>query len=225
MNAIERQVLLLIGENADSPDVFQDNAQDLAPIRDSLNEAIQEVVMLTGGYKETFNLPLVSGRGFYRLSFQNGELGWVTDAWLAGEDRRLTQKDFIWLDKWDPRWMTMTGDPDYYIQIGTDIVGFAPRPSATSDVVQLSCVVIPSAYETDTDRVKLRGAFQLAVTNYAVSEYWASRGDARSAANHFELYDNLLSGRRNQPKHRDAMHRLETQNRPPLTDHSQPPLS
>ena len=46
MNSIEKEVLKLIGENTTIPDVF--NEVGIKQIRDSLNDAIAELCMVTG---------------------------------------------------------------------------------------------------------------------------------------------------------------------------------
>ena len=67
MNTLEAKVLELIGESPDSPDVFTDDEEGLAPIRASLSEGIEEIAMLTGSYKRSYFLPLREDRAFYRL--------------------------------------------------------------------------------------------------------------------------------------------------------------
>ena len=47
MNLLEKQVLRLIGEDPSSPDVFLDTDAGVAPVREALSDAIQEIVMLT----------------------------------------------------------------------------------------------------------------------------------------------------------------------------------
>ena len=214
MNELERHVLVMIGENADSPDVFKDDAESIAPIRDSINDAVQEIVMLTGGKHATLNLALRKERSLYRLSFANGHVGWITDVWLNGQERRLEQTDLVKLNHWDPRWMISTGTPDFYFQIGLDVVGVSPRPSATSDILTLSVVHIPAPYANDKDRVAVRNDFRLAVVHYAVSEYWAGRGDAKSAAAAFQRYRQALGLRDDQPRHADWEPGLETAKEP-----------
>ena len=91
MNVLERNVLERIGEDPDSPDVFLDTDVGIAPIRDSLNDAIQEISMLTGSFKRQYLLPLRSGQAFYRFNLTNGYLGWVTDVWDVDRKERLTQ--------------------------------------------------------------------------------------------------------------------------------------
>ena len=192
MNALETKVLELIGEDLDSPDVFVDTAAGMAPIRDSLSDAIQEIVTITGGHKRDYFLPLRQEQAFYRFALNHGDLGWITDAWLVGKEYRLEQTDLIRLTAHDTRWMITNADPRSYLQLGQDIVGFWPKPSGNSDVVRLTIVEIPEPYVYGEDKIKVRDSFQYACTQYAVSEYWASRGDAKTALEHYTLYLDAL---------------------------------
>ncbi len=186
MNAIETRVLELIGEDVDAPDVFTD--ANIAPIRDSINEAIAEIIMMTGGYKRQYFLPLRELTGFYRLLPTHGEVGWITDVFLVNPRYRLIQTDLLKLNAQDPRWMVSSSQPNYYIPIGQDVIGFHPKPSSASDVVEITMVEIPTEYTTDSDRIKVRDSYQYATVNYAVADFWASRGDAAEASKFMALY-------------------------------------
>ena len=188
MNLLETKVLELIGEDPDSPDVFLDTDAGLEPVRDSLNDAIQEITLLTGSQRRQYFIPLRQGAAFYRLQLDNGFLGWVTDAWLVGQQYRLEQTDLIRLNNFDPRWAVTSASPRSYLQIGHEIIGVYPKPASDSDILELNLVEIPKPYAQSVDRLRLRRDFQYAAVNFAVSEYWASRGDAKSAAEFFDLY-------------------------------------
>ncbi len=194
MNSLEKAVLRQIGESVSSPDVFTDDDVGIAPIRDSLNEGIAEIAMLTGGQVETFHLPLRKEVQHYTLQLDNGAFGWVLDAWIWDNKRPLdvvTVKDL----EVDPRWMTDDGVTRCVFQLGTDVLGVYPRPTASSDVIELRAAIIPGEYQRDTDRIGLREEFRRALVNYAAAEYWASRGDANSARDQFALYSEALGTR------------------------------
>jgi len=186
MNEIEKDVLHIIGENVSSPDVFTDS--NIGQIRDSINDAIEEISMLTGSYKERYSIPLYQEQAFYRLKFSRGVFGFVTSAWLRGTKRYLEQTDLIKLQMVDPRFLRSSGRPYEYLQIGEGIIGVVPKPGSSSDVLELECVVIPARYAADDERIMLRDNFKRAVTSYAASEYYASRGDAKEAKLHFSDY-------------------------------------
>jgi hypothetical protein len=188
MNLLERKVLELIGESPDSPDVFLDTDAGIAQIRDSVNDAIQEIAILTGGYKRQYFLPLRTGQMFYRFNLKNGYLGWVTDVWDTTRKFRLEQTDVTRLSNHDPRWMVGTGYPEAYLQLGDDLIGFYKKPSASQNVMEVTLVEIPKAYTSEDSRVKLRDTFQFAMIHYAVGEFWASRGDAKEATKHGKMY-------------------------------------
>lgn len=220
MNALETLVLRYIGENVSNPDVFS----DITPIRDSINDAVQELQALTGGVTDQFVIPLVEDKTFYRLSFQHGHFGWIQDAWLVNNKRRLGQTDRYRLDYLDPRWMKSTGTPESYFQVGLDVIGVYPKPSASSDVVELKCVVIPSRYEDDIDRVKLRETYKWAVVHYAVSEYYASRGAAKEARHHMAQYMQALGLKNNYFIAPERHWRLESEKDPWPTETQRRPF-
>ena len=59
-------------------------------------------------------------------------------------------------------------------------------------ILELTIVEIPEAYDDTKSRIQLKDDFQFAVVEFAVSEYWASRGDAKTANKHFDLYKQAL---------------------------------
>ena len=192
MHILERKVLELIGENPDSPDVFTDDSEGMAQIRDSLNDAIQEITLVTGGHKRKYYIPLRQDVGFYRFRLSNGELGWITDVWSVNRQYRLEQTDLLRLTVHDPRWMIHSGEPEAYLPIGKEVIGFYPKPSGDTNVVEITVVEIPAEYEDGADRVKLKDSFQFAAVHYAVGEYWASRGDAKEATTYGVMYLDAL---------------------------------
>lgn len=188
MNTIERHVLELVGEDVDSPDVFTDDAVGMEPVRDSVNDAIEEIAVLTGTYKETYLLALKQNMNFYMFDFHHGSIGWITDVWLVGIKRRLAQTDIIRLNNMNPRWLENRGSPEAYFPIGLNHIGIWPSPSSDNDILEITTVVIPERYTEDTDRIKLKDDWEWACAHYAVGEYYASRGDAKQAVFHHNDY-------------------------------------
>ena len=186
MNEIEKLILRQIGEDVSNPDVFTEN--NIAQIRDSINDCVEEISAIKGSYTQQFTIPLVSNKNFYRVSFETGYFGWVIDAWLVSIKRRLYQSDRFKLDYIDPRWLMRSGSPESYMQIGSDVIGIYPKPSSSSDVIECKCVVLPKGYTTDIDRIKVRNEWKYAIVHYAVSEFYASRGSASEANMHFSRY-------------------------------------
>lgn len=215
MNQLEKYVLEFIGENTDSPDVFTDTDAGLEPIRESLNDAIDEITLVTGSYKETYRLPLATDQMFYRLKTYRGALAYITDAWLVGERRRLHQSDLIRMTSWNPRWMDCGGAPDWYLPIGNEYIGFVPRPAGDGDVVELTMVVTPPRMAQSTDRIRLRESFQWAAVHYAVGEFWATRGDAKEASVWHKRYLDQLGLMGIYPKQQSFVPQLRTDKQPP----------
>jgi len=210
MNKLEKQVLLQVGDDPDAPDVFTDTAQGIKPIRRSINDAIQEVIIINGGMLRTFYIPLTKGKTFYSININGGYLGWVINAWLVNIKRRIAQTDLHSLRKWDYRWYQSTGTPETYFPVGVNTLGFYPKPTSTADIAQIEAVVIPAPYTDDKQKVKLMKSFEWAVVNYAVSEYWASRGDADQARRHMQIYIDTLGLRSTFTPTGERIHQLRT---------------
>jgi hypothetical protein len=181
MKTLEKETLKLIGEDVSSPDVFLDTATGLAQIRGSINDAIQQMCMVTGSYKKRYFLPLREDCQFYRISWEQDYFGYIVSAWDRIRHTKLEQTDVIRLTAEDAWWMQRNGYPEQYIHIGYQYLGIYMKPSSSDNVLELDCIVIPKAYSTDNDPIKMREAFQRATVQMAVSEFYASRGDASKA--------------------------------------------
>ena len=214
MNTIETHVLELIGENTDSPDVFTDDATGMAPVRDSINDAIEEIAIYTGLKKETYYVSLRQHRTFYRFVFERGYLLWITDVWLRTQRRRLEQTSLIKLIHFNPRWLFNTGSPHSYFPIGFNYFGVFPRPSSDTDLLEITCVMVPERYTLDTDRIELRKNWEWAAAHYAVGEFYAGRGDAKNAIFHHNKYFDRLGINIQYPAASERQWQLESSKTP-----------
>jgi hypothetical protein len=218
MHLLEKKVLELIGEDPDSPDVFTDTAEGIAPVRDSLNDAIQEIAMLEGSVKRQYLIPLRKGQRLYRFVLDNGYLGWITDVWLVNKKQRLEQTGIIKLSAYDPRWMITSADPRAYFPVGSNMICVYPKPSASSDMLEVTMVEIPIAYSDESAKIKLKKDFQYAAVHFAVSEYWASRGDAAEAQKHYDMYLDVAGLRKRFDESSQKQSRFRTNKEPYPTE-------
>lgn len=192
MNVLETRVLQTIGESTTSPDVFTDNATGMAQIRGSLNDAIEEVCILAGMRKSVFFIPLESGVNLYNIGHTSGtgteRYAWPVSVWLVNQKRKLDRVDLIWMATQNPLFLKNTGTPFRYFEAGHSKMGVDPTPSSSTDMLEVTSISVPKRYELDTDRIKIRHAYRWACVHFAVSEYYASRGDAKRATHHFMQY-------------------------------------
>ena len=61
----------MIGEDPDAPDVFADSTSGMAQITSSLNDAIQEICMVTGSHKRRWYIPIQEDMA--HLKMDNGK--------------------------------------------------------------------------------------------------------------------------------------------------------
>ena len=208
MNDLETEVLKIIGESTSSPDVFTDDVTGMAQIRDSVNQGVQLMCMLSGSYKKTYFLPLRKDCQFYRLGWERDHFGYIVQAWDRQRQHRLTQTSIGKLNSEDPRWMGHTGPAEAYLHLGYDVVGIYMKPSDSDRVLDLDCVVIPQAYTSESDPVKLREAFERATIQHAVSEYYASRGNAERAIEWFARGLETAGLKKIHPEYAEQIHQF-----------------
>jgi hypothetical protein len=197
VNAIEREILIRIGENPDSPDVFIEGSEDMNMVRQSINDAIQEICMLSGAYRRTYLLPLRQGAQFYRMSWGLDYVGYVYQVWDRSRKWKLTSTDMLKLAAEDQLWLHRVGLPLEYFHIGWDMLGIYMKPGGDGVVLEVECVAIPADYTSSTSPVKIRNQFFHALTEFAVCEYYASRGDAKRATYHFTNYAEVVDTAKN----------------------------
>lgn len=214
MNEVERNILQKIGEDPDNPDVFVEGEESFDLIRDSVNDAIEEIALITGSVTRTYKMPLRQNANFYRLQFEHERFAWVKDVWLHGIKRRLIQTDFISLVNENPRWLYDAGPPVNYFICGETMMGLHPAPSSDNDMLEVTAVVVPDRYTSDASRLKIRDQFKWAITYYVVSEYYASRGAARQARFNFDKYLDKVGVLNRYPNYGDRVHRYQTIKRP-----------
>jgi hypothetical protein len=188
MNALESHTLRLIGENLGSPDVFPDTDTGLTQIRDSLNDAIEELNMATGAYSRRFRLATSEEQPFYRLSPKEDSILYIKLAWDNESKTPIVQTDFGALVKYDPFWLQSLGSPRAYCFVGYKYFLLYPAPTNKGRIIDLECACIPRRYTYDLNLVKLREQYHRAAVYYGVSEYFASRGDAARATENFTKY-------------------------------------
>ena len=188
MNELERQVSAVIGEDIVSPDVFTDD--DITPIRDSINDAIQEVVMLTGSYTRTYHINLQDGQYVYDIEMDRDHYGYILQAWNRDMRWELEKTDIKSLMIHDPGWFKSgrTGNQYKYFQVGFNQVGFWHLPSSAGTVIELKVLAIPQAYSDDDDPIRLRGTQLDSIVAYAASEQFAGRGDSNRATEYYSNY-------------------------------------
>lgn len=207
MNSIETEVLKLIGEKTSDPDVFDSTGIDF--IRDSINDAIAELCMVTGSYKQVYYLPLVSGQFVYPLAWKTDFFGYVLHAFDRERKTPLFQTDPIFLGTMNYHWLLASGAPTHYYHVGYNSIGVYPTPSSDGNVIELDCVVIPKPYTADTDEIKIRGNYTRACVFYAVSEFYASRGDANRATEWYNRYLETASIMRLKPMQTERYYRAK----------------
>ena len=184
MKDIEKKVLRLIGENPTNPDVFS----DITFIRESINDAIEEVMFLTDSKDKVVMLPLYGNQNFYRIDMENEQFVCVKSVYLPSHDLILEQSSIWSVEKYDYRWLQTRNSPHTYFILGKNYLGIYPCFESDGYRLELRVMTLPKRYTNDDNKLKVKSDFQTALSNYAAGEYFLSRGDAEKALHNFALY-------------------------------------
>ena len=144
MNDIETRVLEAIGEDITTPDVFDDTG--ITEIRDMVNDAVQEICLVTASKRRQYIVPLQSGKNFYKIRSHTDLFGWPVSVWLVNQKRRLNHKPLRWIIGNNPSFLKVTANPLRYSLIGHNVILLDPTPSANTDTLMIDAVSIPARY-------------------------------------------------------------------------------
>jgi len=211
MKDLEKKVAAIVAEDIVSPDLFTSSA--ITPIRDSLNDAIQEVCMLTGSYTRTYHVNTQENQYVYDIEMNRDHFGYVLQAWNRSMDWQLERTDVKSMMIADPGWFDggtsgRTGNQYKYFQVGYSQVGFWYIPSSSGLVIELKVMAVPQAYTDDDDPIRMRGQWEDAIVNYAASEQFASRGDSNRATEYYTAYLEGMGVIDMHPEHADRMYTM-----------------
>jgi len=188
---IEKRVLRIIGEDTDNPDVYTD--ANITPIRDSVNDAIEEMCTMTDTFVVKYRVPIIADTYFYKLAFTSAQFCYILRARLPDKGRVLAQSRVGEVADNDYRWLDSTNTPSVYFPIGVEYVGFYPIYSENGHHVELDCAVLPLRYSTDDTVIQLRDDFKDAAAYYAAAEYFLSVADVEKYGYWFAEYSRAAS--------------------------------
>ncbi len=186
MNSIENRILRAIGEDPSSPDVF--TSSNLTPIRDSVNDAMEELCTLSDSIVNVYKLPLIADTNLYKMEWAGNQLCYVASVLLPETQKQLRATTLSAVEKYDRRWMSTVGTPTMFFPLGVDLLGLYPMYSDEGYYADIRCVVLPNRYETSTEPIQIRGDWEDAVVNYAVAEYFLGVGDLEKSIRWFSEY-------------------------------------
>ncbi len=142
LGELKKLVMNIVGEDSASPTYWTDSND--SELRGYINDAVEEVCILTGQYVEDLNIPVFANRQHYILDFSKGsQLLWINHARIEPESWRLGQVDPEKLSREDYNWMTRTGTPINFCSIGLDTIRLIPFPTVDGKVIEMNVTAIP----------------------------------------------------------------------------------
>lgn len=161
-------VMDIVGEDSSAP-TYWTSSNDIE-IEDYINDAIEEVCVLTGGYKQDLVLPLHASRDYYRLDpGKGGEFLYIDSIRVEPEGYSLGMSDTTKLTREDYNWMTRTGTPRTFFFVNPDMIRVVPMAGTAGQSLEILASTIPPTYTLDDEVVDLDESLISVVIAYAAS--------------------------------------------------------
>lgn len=161
-------VMDIVGEDSSAP-TYWTSSNDIE-IEDYINDAIEEVCVLTGMYKQDLVLPLHASRDYYRLDpGKGGEFLYVDSIRVEPEGYSLGMSDTTKLTREDYNWMTRTGTPRTFFFVNPDMIRVVPMAGTAGQSLEILASTIPPTYTLDDEVVDLDESLISVVIAYAAS--------------------------------------------------------
>lgn len=158
---LKARIVAGINDDPDSPVFFTDT---------QLNELIDEAAeFLVGEIKcvrRTVLVPQREGTIFYSTRSVADDMLFPYRIWNHSRGQRLTVSDFMSLDNFHERWMTVTGDPQIWFAASWDLFGVWPSTVDAGGVLRVDYLAWPRALQDDSDQLEMLEACNEAVMLY-----------------------------------------------------------
>lgn len=159
----------------------------------SLNDGLAEMADATEYYETTYALALAVATTYYDLRLFTHEPLRVTSVYNRTTSRWLIPSSVRDLDKIDPRWGLVPGEPDRYFVRGLFTLGVFPRPT-TIETVDVYHTAMPPVLALAADTPIFPAEFHVGLIEYALADLLSQDGEAKEALAHWEKYLEYESG-------------------------------
>ena len=143
---IRTRALRALNDDPVSP-VFWSSAEANQLLEEAQEVLAEEVEALT----RVLYIPQRAGCMFYALEALQARLMTPWRLWTRRRQHRLWPTSLTELDGHYERWLTVTGEPEWWFLLSWDCLGVWPAPQAGGGLMELDCFVWPTPPSNDSD--------------------------------------------------------------------------
>jgi len=192
LGVIRTMVLDAVGEDSVNPSYW--TSDHITELDEWIQDAIEEVCVLTGLYVEELRQPLFANRRYYHLDpGKGGELLWLKHLRIEPEGWYLKQSDPTALSRDDVNWMTRTGTPRVWYPVGVNLVRLVPYPASAGQLIEASVVCIPPMATTSDMLLDIPDHLTAAIVSSVVATVLVINRRLEKAAGWLTDYKNALN--------------------------------
>ena len=143
---IRTRALTLLNDDPTAPIFWS-----LAEANQLLEEAQEVLAEETEALTRVLYVPERAGCMFYSLEALQGRVMTPWRLWTRNRQHRLWPTSMTELDGHYERWLTVTGEPEWWFLLSWDVIGVWPAPTTGGGIMELDCLVWPTKVQDDTD--------------------------------------------------------------------------
>ena len=140
------RALTALGEDPTAP-VFW----SIAEANQLLEEAQEVLAEETEALTRVLYIPARAGCMLYALAALHTRLMTPWRLWTRNRQHRLWPNSMTELDGHYERWLTVTGEPEWWFLLSWDCIGVWPPPTTGGGIMELDCLVWPTPMQDDAD--------------------------------------------------------------------------
>ncbi len=143
---IRSRALHALNDSATAPQFWE-----LDEMNQVLQDGMEVLAEETEALTKTVYVPLRDGTMFYALRGLDLPLMTPWRLWTRNRSHRLWSTSIRELDSHYERWLTVTGEPEWWFLVSWDCIGVWPAPVAGGGLVEVDALVWPDRLLDDTD--------------------------------------------------------------------------
>lgn len=152
---------------------------------EELNQLIQEAQEVLAEEVEALTrvlyIPERLGAMFYHLQALPGQVMTPWRLWTRNRQHRLWPLSMLELDSHYERWLTVTGDPEWWFLLSWDCIGVWPPPTTGGGVFELDAFVWPTPLPDDWSEPELADPDHDILLDYVLMEGQVKQWDIARA--------------------------------------------
>ncbi len=201
---IENQILMEVGEDLVTPEVWEQGG----PLQEIIADGLDEACLISAYFSEKVIVPLAANTSFYSLAITAAHPLYITRAYLREQVRELECTGLLSLAKKDARFLVSRGSPREYIPLAPRLLMIYPCYSVDGGALELDVVCCPKHSDVVPELTIMREELEEGLVHYGkYGLFMLAGGRVSEALDEYQLYLTKLGAHQQFKHHNKALRR------------------